>query len=240
MPLKKLIKSVLGIKSGAGPSATKLPKVDVASLFPARNAAIQMLETATTNGNATIQEVFTLNFAVAARRPRTVFEIGTFDGRTTVNLAANTPPDTKIFTLDLPAAGLNQTKFALEDYDRMYVDKPASGTRFKGTEAGVKITQLLGDSATFDFSPYFDSIDFVFVDGSHAYEYAFSDSLNALKLLRKQTGVILWHDYGHVCWPGVARALEELQATHPRFKNLVHIQDTTIACLLVESNGSKA
>jgi len=239
MPFKKLIKSALGIKPGPDKNATKLPKVDLAVLFPVRQTEIKLLEPATANGNATIQEVFTLNFAVAACRPKTIFEIGTFDGRTTVNLAANTPADTRIYTLDLPSSGLNKTKFALEDYDKMYVDKPASGERFKDSPEGVKITQLFGDSATFDFSPYFKSIDFVFVDGSHAYEYALSDSLNALKLLHNQGGVILWHDYGHVCWPGVARALDKLQATNPQFKNLKHIPDTTIACLLVEHDGIK-
>lgn len=234
MRAKKLIKSLFGIKPGPGPDAPRLPKVDLTALFPAHHAGIKMLEPATANGNATIHEVFTLNFAVAVRQPKTIFEIGTFDGRTTLNLAANTPADSRIYTLDLPSSGLNKTKFVLEEYDKLYVDKPASGTRFKNNAEGAKITQLLGDSATFDFSPYFNSVDFVFVDGSHAYEYALSDSLNALKLLRNGTGVILWHDYGHVCWPGVARALDGLQSSDPRFKNLKHIQDTTIACLLVE------
>ena len=36
-------------------------------------------------------------------QPKTVFEIGTYSGFTTLHFAYNTPPETKIYTLDLPA-----------------------------------------------------------------------------------------------------------------------------------------
>ena len=34
--------------------------------------------------------------------PPTAFEIGTFDGRTTLNIAANLRPPARVYTLDLP------------------------------------------------------------------------------------------------------------------------------------------
>jgi hypothetical protein len=70
-----------------------------------------------------------------------------------------------------------------------------------------KIHQLLGDSATFDYSPYRNSCSLVFVDGSHAYEYVMADTRAAMSMVKKN-GVIIWHDYG--IWEGVTRALEEL------------------------------
>ena len=38
-------------------------------------------------------------------------------------------------------------------------------------------------------------MDFIFVDGSHSYDYVLNDSRKALSLLRGGKGIILWHDY---------------------------------------------
>jgi hypothetical protein len=63
----------------------------------------------------------------------------------------------------------------------------------------------------------------VFVDGSHAYDYACKDSETAMRLVRPE-GVVLWHDYG--VWPGVTQALEELEAA--RHLGLLHIRGTSL------------
>ena len=230
--VRRLLKSILGLNAQSE-NVTKLPKVDLAILFPEFKSHLRLMEAASVNGNVTIYELFAISFAASACAPTTVFEVGTFDGRTTLNLAVNCPSTTRIFTLDLPASGLLTTKFPLEEYDKGYVEKQKSGTRFEDKPEGQGITQLLGDSGKFDFAPYFNTIDFVFVDGSHAYDYVLNDSMIALKLLRNGRGTILWHDYGNACWPGVARALDELWSTNPQFCELKHIQDTTIACLRV-------
>ena len=47
----------------------------------------------------------------------------------------------------------------------------------------------------------------MFVDGSHAFDYAMADTASAKRVVKKG-GVIIWHDYG--IWEGVTRALEEL------------------------------
>ena len=59
-----------------------------------------------------------------------IFEIGTFDGRTTLNLALNCAPEGKVYTLDLPAAQAASAALALERDDHIYTDKEASGSRF--------------------------------------------------------------------------------------------------------------
>ncbi len=48
--------------------------------------------------------------------------------------------------------------------------KAGVGSLFAGQEAAARITQLLGDSLSFDFSPWFNSIDLVLIDGGHEYE----------------------------------------------------------------------
>ncbi len=164
------------------------------------------------NGNVRISEVAILSAFAAACPDRTnLFEIGTFDGRTTLNLALSAPSGCRVHTLDLPPD--QATRFAIAEGERHMVDKPVPGSRYEKYRGAhpaeiSRIFQHLGDSATFDYSPYRNSCSLVFVDGSHAYDYALSDTRAAMDIVR-EGGVILWHDYG--IWEGVTRALEELE-----------------------------
>lgn len=94
------------------------------------------------------------------------------------------------------------------------VEKPSPGARFEKfrsthPEQINRIRQLLGDSATFDYAPYEKSCSLIFVDGSHSYEYALSDTLAARRMV-EPGGIIVWHDYG--IWGGVTQALEEIES----------------------------
>ena len=116
-----------------------------------------------------------------------------------------------VFTLDLKPE--METVYSLEDGERHMVEKEMSGSRIEkyrksNSTTTKKIHQLFGDSAKFDFSPYYNSCSLVFVDGSHAYDYALSDTKQAIKMV-KQGGAIIWHDYG--IWKGVTKALEEIE-----------------------------
>jgi predicted O-methyltransferase YrrM len=189
------------------------------------------------DGNVSALELEILSRLVQRTDPHVLFEIGTFDGRTTLNLAAHSREDARVYTLDLPRSGLEAAGLPLATHDRKYVDKAESGVRFHGTDVAHKIVQLYGDSATFDYGPYLGKADFVFVDGSHAYHYVLHDSWAALRMVRRG-GVIVWHDYvpsGHQCWPGLVRALEELHAKKRAFRGLRHIAGTALAILPISS-----
>jgi predicted O-methyltransferase YrrM len=177
------------------------------------------------DGNVSLLELLVIARLVRERRPSRLFEIGTFDGRTTLAMADNAPEDAIIHTLDLPSGAA--TEMSLAPKERQFVDKDESGGRLRGRGSASKVTQLYGDSATFDFDAY--SAELVFVDASHAYEYVLKDSATALELLRGGAGVILWHDYG--AWEGVTRALNELIQRDSRFRGLRHVRETTLAIL---------
>jgi hypothetical protein len=179
------------------------------------------------DGNVGMLELIVLARIVRERDPQEVFEIGTFNGRSTATLAANTGDQTTIFTLDLPRA--QAPSLSLTPAERAFVEKESSGDVFLASAYMPKVRQLYGDSATFDFSPF--TADVVFVDGSHAYEYVVNDSGRALSMLRKGRGVILWHDYGE--WEGVTRALNELYGSDSRFARLKHVQGTSLVLLEV-------
>ena len=205
--------------------AQELPVMPLDEVLPS-DLRQTLVEASVANGNVSFLELCVINQLVRQRQPATIFELGTFDGRTTLNLAANTPPETRLWTVDLPAAAVDQTKFALSGTERNLVEKEKSGARFERRPEGAKITQLYGDTATFDFSPYHGKIDFVFIDASHAYEYVLNDSRIALKLLRAGRGTIVWHDYGE--WIGVTGALNELRH-EPAYSGLCRIEGTTLA-----------
>ena len=70
--------------------------------------ASPILKPEATDGNATMSEIVSINSLVAKRAPK-VFEIGTFDGRTSVNMIANAPKDAILYTLDLPETDVGKT-----------------------------------------------------------------------------------------------------------------------------------
>ena len=207
----------------------RLPQVNAADIAHERHPVV-LLDAEDSDGNVTVFELLVLARLTRARRPQRVFEIGTFQGRTTMNLAANAPAEAHIFTLDLPAESEAAAALPLEVADRRYIRKATPGARLHGSGLEGKVTQLLGDSATFDFTSFSrDGVDLVFIDGSHSYEYVCSDSLRALQILRTGGGTIVWHDYNN--WPGVSDALHDLQRSHEPFSDLRWIRGTSLALL---------
>lgn len=204
--------------------------VKLSEIIPG-DGPIQMHAVAGQDGNITLLEMAVIARLIKLYNPGKIFEIGTFDGRTTLNMAANCSEGTEIYTLDLPKHELDSTALPLAQGDKPFINKEISGSRYSGTDYEKKITQLYGDSAKFDLSPFLNAIDFIFIDGSHSYEYVMGDSKQALKLLRNGQGVILWHDYGK--WKGVTRALNELYLEVNEFKAAQHIEKTSLVCLII-------
>jgi len=163
-----------------------------------------------------LSDLVHLGFLCQAIQPRTVFEIGTSTGYSSLFLAANTSPDTKIWTLDLPTASLDTTDGSLTLYDRQIVEEcHRKEPCFVGHPLGRKITRLYGDSGRFNFLPYRQSVDLFFVDGAHSYEYVRTDTLNALRCCHPGSA-IAWHDYGRSGLSrDVTRWLKELSRSAP-------------------------
>ena len=122
-----------------------------------------------------------------------LFEIGTYDGRTTKAMAMNISERGHIYTLNLPP-DTDDVELQTSDVDVELSKKVISGEQFLNTSVEKKITQLWGDSAKFDFSVYQNKLDLVFIDGAHSEHYVESDTSNAIKLIKPDGGIILWHD----------------------------------------------
>ncbi len=161
-----------------------------------------------------------------------IFEIGTFDGRTARAMAMNLlNTQGEIFTLNLPPE-TDTVELDTSIVDVQLARKVISGERFINTAEHKNIKQLWGDSATYDFSPYHNKMDMVFIDGAHSEYYVKSDTENGLKLVKQSGGVIIWHD-AHLY--GVVKYLQQW-----RNKNkleLYFIKETSLAVARVK-NGS--
>lgn len=130
---------------------------------------------------------------------KTIFEFGTYRGDTTWLLAHNLPK-ARVYTLDLAGPeAVSAAQLELTDGNE-YFGRWDRGARFRGRLEANRISQLFGDSATFDFSPYAGAVDLVYVDASHSYSYVKSDSEAALRML-SASGTIVWDDYTH--YPGI-------------------------------------
>jgi predicted O-methyltransferase YrrM len=143
-------------------------------------------------------ELVFLALLVRHMHPHRVFEIGTLQGRTTLNLALNLSNAARIFTLNLRVE--DQERFnGWHKQDELLVKENYRriGRLFRGSQVEHKIIQLWGDSLTFDFSPYQGTMDMVFIDANRQYEYVTSDSENGRKMLRPG-GLLVWHDYNYV------------------------------------------
>jgi predicted O-methyltransferase YrrM len=122
-----------------------------------------------------------------------VFEIGTYDGRSSRAMAMNLPEQGRLFTLNLPP-GQDANEAGERTGDSVLNVKVVSGQRFLATPEAARIEQIFGDSATFDFGPFEGRMDLVFIDGSHTRAYAESDTAIARRLVKASGGWVVWHD----------------------------------------------
>lgn len=180
-----------------------------------------------TSGNISFFELIALVSIVKQFEPAVLMEFGTFNGRTTLNLALNT--DGVVYTVDLPPKKEIETKFPLADG----VHDPNNELGFIGLDTSqkffhsfphLKIWQLWMDTATIPINIYKNRVDFLFVDASHSYENCLNDSDIAHAIV-KEGGVIAWHDYNG--WPGVTKAINEFSESH-NWMRFYWLHDTSI------------
>lgn len=210
-----------------------IPQINYHQLFKTE-PVIKLLHPEPVDGNTTLFELVVMSKIVKISKVTRAFEIGTFNGRTTLNIAANMPVSGKVWTLDLSKNKPPRTKLTINPKDKSgwsditYISQNVTGALFKNQPEAKKITQLLGDSATFDFSPYYGKMDLVFVDGSHTAAYVENDSEVATQLVKKG-GIVIWHDYS--VWHDATNVLNKLYKKGGIFKNLRHIKGTTMVFL---------
>jgi hypothetical protein len=208
--------------------------IELTQLFPeAFSKPVRLLELGARPSGTSYFETYLLACLVQLLGARTIFEFGTSEGRTTLQLALNSPADAVIYTLDIP-----EKDYATR-YKRAFPDEgsfralPIGGLVEPHVES-AKIKQLYADSASADYEVLRGRVNFVFIDADHGYEYVKADSENAFSML-SENGVVLWHDYGSQ-WRGVAQYLVELAKQGE--KKLYHVAGTSLAIYVRPSCAS--
>ena len=141
-----------------------------------------------------------------------IFEFGTYKGVSTTQLALNVMEGGMVFTLDLP-----------EGHPAYSLPIPKPEERAIAAESGKgiliprdlleRVTFLSADSAEFDTTPYRESMDLIFVDAAHGYEYVKNDSEKGWEMLRPG-GIMAWHD----CTASHPDVVKYIKEDHPEAK----------------------
>ena len=197
------------------PHGLYLPVVEFDALFPAlANARVILEHCASCLGGVRLNELVALACLAQYRDALQVFEFGTGTGRTTLNIALNLRPGGRVFSLDLPEGASPDPAV----YCRDQASEVASGDKAMFVRArlsNLPIDLLRGESTTFDFSPWSQRIDIVFIDGGHSRKAVESDTANAFRMLKPSGGVVLWHDYLPQSCPAVVDYLNSLSRKLP-------------------------
>lgn len=174
-------------------------EVDLEEVFPGIfNLPVSIAGAIGVPGEAFDQDLLYLALLAKYRDAKRLLEIGTFFGRTSLNLAYNTAADAHVYTVDDGQYDAGIKKHSVD-----------VGKRFRGSPVAGKITQLLGKSQDLDLTPY-GPFDFIFIDADHSYDSVRADTLKCLDLL-EANGIMLWHDYA--LGEGVTQWLDELRST---------------------------
>jgi hypothetical protein len=178
------------------------------------------------DGTLPLRDRLALMAVVCDRGPCLVLEIGTYNGSTTRLIASNLP-GSSVHTLDLPGdlsdEDLRNPDFPKDDFH--LIAKRRVGEAFLRDPSITNITQHLGDSATWDFSPV-RGADFIFIDGSHTYKYVKNDTIRSAEAAADRA-TIMWHDFNPNQYD-VVRYLSELADAGLPVR---HIESTSMAIL---------
>ena len=172
---------------------SKILKIKIEDLMDWKDKKIILSDLSLLDGNASRLEILIIAaLAASLKKNQNILEIGTFDGKTTIN-CANNLLNSKIYTIDLPEnkneKTLDRSQEYLE-YDKYLIkSKNRSNKKFSSYQ---NIEQIYADSTAYDFSQI--NFSLAFIDGGHDYNTVKSDTENCIKYIKKP-GIILWHDY---------------------------------------------
>jgi predicted O-methyltransferase YrrM len=216
-PRRRLAAHLAQIYGERALERSRVPTVSIRDFIgEARGAPIQLEDFIPENMNVSVTEIAFISLLVRAAAPGVILELGTFDGNTTFQLAANSRPDAVVYTVDLPDSPSTRRHDSGEKL-RRYANSPYAG----------KVRQKLADSMSADFAQLCEGRrpGLVFIDAGHRYDNVRNDTEKSLAIL-EPGGILLWHDYAYNC-AGVYNYLNELALKLP----LAHLRDSSlVAC----------
>ncbi len=210
-----------------------VPSVTIESILGGTMPEVKQIDLRVDDGAMPPHEVRVLLAILKTERPRVAFEIGTFKGHTTRQMAECLPSCT-IHTIDLPldyletqyseGSGMLKSDYHLINQREYVGEMFRSGHCDKWSQLS-NIHQHFGDTASWDFSQVAGSTFFL-IDGSHTFDYCMNDSRKCLAIAEPGS-VLLWHDCSDL-HPGVVGCISELRNVGHNIRRII---GTTLAYL---------
>ena len=187
---------------------------------PSTTAEIALPLCLDTDGSTSMSELCILALVTKLLKPKTVFEFGTYKGRTTSMFILNVENGASVISLDLPTEG------RLSDAQRReYIDTDATLVAHRRPAQFVyqlhletRCRLLACSSLDFDPAPYAGSVELGFIDAAHALPFVRNDTQKMATMVAPG-GLVFWHDYGGKgrFYP-LAEYLEELSERVPIYR----------------------
>ena len=209
IPLRAITRDPDAYRHVAAWTFGSAPRVRATELFPGiETTSVSLIRALdrVENVSVSVQELVVLTSVVQHSGAKKILELGTSNGNTTLNIAANTDASARVTTVDLPPDFSGDLAISVPTEHRNMTRRDMVGSQYRGAAVEGRISSVYADSATLDFSTLPGPFDLIFIDACHAYEYVKRDTENSLKHVRPG-GIIMWHDYGTI--EDVSRAVDE-------------------------------
>lgn len=188
-----------------------LPVVEINDLIPGFKETLETVDFS--GGGSTPPDLAILKSLCKSIPECKYFEIGTWRGESSSNVADEC---SQCYTLNLPPDAFNGK------YRNIF------GFFSKNNS---KITQLYGDSQTFDYAGINKKFDVIFIDANHHHEFIKNDTQKVFQHLVHENSIVVWHDYGldpaTPRYETIAGILDGLSAN--MHNNLYHVSNTLCA-----------
>ena len=160
-------------------NAYRFPSIDIRLLL--KTEGLSVAPFAFLDGGSLPTDIALLKSLASGIPNCRYFEIGTWRGESVANVASVAKECTtlNLSPQQIMALGLPQQYADLHGF--FSKDLP-------------NVTQLYGDSSTFDFAGLNQQYDLVFIDGDHHYGMVKSDTEHVFKHLLHENSVLVWHD----------------------------------------------
>jgi hypothetical protein len=177
------------------------PRVPLTDIFPGIETTSVIVHRSydrTRDLSLDAQEVLAVCAVASHLGARSMIEVGTADGNTTMNLIANGGLGARIVTIDLPEDWRGDFEFKVPEMMKNVTSRSSIGIQYRQhANLDGKVRQVYSDSAAVDFEALGGPFDLAFIDGCHFYEYVKKDTENCFRHM-EPGGAIIWHDYGMI------------------------------------------
>jgi hypothetical protein len=195
---------------------SQLPTIDMLDLVPGLNENLNTYSFL--EGTSLVTDLVLLKQFARTYPKCNYLEIGSWRGESIKNVSEIADRCT---SLTLSPSEMKQMNLG-----QKFIDVHGAFSKNTGN-----ITEILHNSATYDFSKFKEKFDLIFVDGDHSYEGVLIDTKNIFNLRKDASSVIVWHDYGFGTEVVRHSVLAALLDGIPKklHKNLYHVSNTMCA-----------